>query len=1227
MALWGVWRCRRARRVRTVASWARVATLWPIEIRFSRVAAMLSVSVCSLLVGALSAPIAEAGYEWLGATHGKFAFPGEEGGLGADSGVAVNYSTGDVYVADGFNHRVTRFAPKGEFLEAWGWAVANESPRTKAFQRCGPDGEPSHPNCGSNGEAPLVVGEVDGAFEVPGDIAVDQSTGDVYVLDVARSKNVVQVFGANGEFISGFGELGAHKEFVSEGPERIQNPSGIAVDPLGNVYVSATPGPGAAYEKEGRIMIFKPETAGNYEHYAYTGTAHDIPVGQETGGVALDSSGNLYTVAGSSRVFRFAPLNLAGLTWAPTPECLSKSYADVAGLTVNPGTGEVFIYSNGAKLFYRLNSSACAQSKTISESEAFQAAAGENEVKRLALSPGVGLEAEGGGLRPAGTLYALDPNTPLNAGVIFGQSAVFPPAVVSEGASNVGVDFATLEAEVDPHGNATHYIFQYSTENTKECSVSHTCIEVPIDGGGNLEASEKEFSATATVGLAPDTTYHFRVVASSHCNPEVPADVCEATGEDSVFKTFASGASGLPDGRAYELVSPPLKDGGEVFPASPFAVNCEECLPGIDVTHSPMQSAPDGDSIIYEGQAFSATGDAVNANEYLAARTGAGGWGPESSHLSPALEGDGDAQGYKAVSPDLAHSVLYQIAPGLSSEALKSNGVAYANLYLQNTTEPANLTPLLTPSSVRVTPHREAGLGADKLELGFAGASSDFSHIIFEANDALTPEAPEGSNLYEWFDGQLRLINVLPNGTPEAGAMFGAGSEYATPDFDYSHAISADGSRIFWTAGNGRVYVHENGETVKIPDPGKFLTASSNGSKALLSDGELYDLESETLTDLTDKHGGFQGILGTSEDLSKIYFIDTAELSGKAKAGEFNLYLWQEGVTVFIATLTSADNSTFISGFINNTGDWLASPSDRTAQVSPDGRYLAFMAREDLTGYDDEVANGECGTGRGKDCFEVFAYDATTNKLSCASCNPTGERPLGSSMLSVIRTGSGSLPQPASVSTDGRVFFNSFDTLSPQDKNGVENVYEYEPKGVGTCTQAGGCVFLISSGTGETDSSFVNATPSGSDVFFTTRSQLAPQDKDDLMDLYDAREPHVPGEQVIFSSEPPPRECASGEECRAPVSSPPPNLGAPLSATLTGAGNLAPPPPPPVVKPPPVPTRAQLLAKALKACQKQHSRKSRAACAARARKRYATKAEIKVAASEGSRRGTRTAKK
>jgi hypothetical protein len=703
--------------------------------------------------------------------------------------------------------------------------------------------------------------------------------------------------------------------------------------------------------------------------------------------------------------------------------------------------------------------------------------------------------------------------------------------------------------------------------------------------GTPLTASGPQAVSLQLSGLSPDTTYHFRLVATN--------GAASGEGEDWSFATFASiGGGGLPDGRAYELASPPQK-AGEVIPPEPTSSlggSCADCLPGINDQTMPMQSAPDGESVLYYGQPFSG-GLAARPNEYLAGRGGSE-W--QSQSLSPPnITGR-----YEAFSEDLSQGVLYQVTPTLAPEAPSRGGVGFANLYLR--TKDGSFSPLVTVEP----PNRDSGSsGGNQFEILYAGANAGsgldpaFSHLLFEANDALTeavpgiaPAAPEAKagrvctfeeascDLYEWSGGALRLINVLP-GNSEAAARATIGSGrlliVGNPDFqapNVDQAISNDGSRIFWSSEeSGQVYVRINGEeTLQIPGPGTceestplkeracFLTASADGSKVLISSGKIYELneaedEYEESADLSEGEGGFEGILGASEVLSRVYFIDSEVLTGSeenaneesAEEGKPNLYAWDEGELGFIGVLRGDDN-TF------RYGAWKAEPPDRTAQVSPDGRLLAFMSQAPLTGYDNAVSGGgKCNHSEGAPCFEVFEYAAESETLACASCNPSGQRPLGPSNLSLLRP-SAPFPQPGNLSRDseGRLFFESQDALSPRDTNGhIQDVYEWEPNGVGGCKRAGGCVSLISSGHSTNDSMFLDSTPSGDDAFFITREQLVTADHNEQLDLYDARV----GGGLSADTETLRPEC-QGEACQpaAVVPSDP----TPSSSAFQGAGNV-----------------------------------------------------------------------
>ena len=207
-----------------------------------------------------------------------------------------------------------------------------------------------------------------------------------------------------------------------------------------------------------------------------------------------------------------------------------------------------------------------------------------------------------------------------------------------------------------------------------------------------------------------------------------------------------------------------------------------------------------------------------------------------------------------------------------------------------------------------------------------------------------------------------------------------------------------------------------------------------------------------------------------------------------------------------------------------------------SAAVSPDGDYLAFMSQQDLTGYDPANATG------GEPDEEVYLYDAQTHRLSCASSSPQSEEegrafkapegvfepePSGETLgLLVDRpelwrdhrlAGSIESPafnitdarplalnQPRDLLDDGRLFFDSADDLVPAAQNHLEDVYEYEPEGQGSCGSSAGCVGLISSGSAGGESAFLDASESGEDVFFLTAAQLVSADTDHAYDIYDA---------------------------------------------------------------------------------------------------------------------------
>jgi hypothetical protein len=592
-----------------------------------------------------------------------------------------------------------------------------------------------------------------------------------------------------------------------------------------------------------------------------------------------------------------------------------------------------------------------------------------------------------------------------------------------------------------------------------------------------------------------------------------------------------SDALSLPDGRAYELVSPADKSGGVGGVAQP----------GSNLYFAqPFQSSPDGGAVAYAGEEFYGS-QLGSINQYVSIRE-ATGWSAQNL-TAPGPPGySQQANFYAGFSPDLSEGV------STSRFALPGGNGAppgYENLYLRQGGV-AGYRPLITV----LPPH----LTAEEFGVRFEGGNSGtnvvpaFSHIIFSANDALTPEAtPGGENLYEWVVGRLRAVNILPGATKsEPNASFGINynAEITNKRFLNIHnAISSNGSRIFWTdMNNESLYMREDGErTVLISAGAQYQDANNEGTKVFYTRvGDLYEFDTtvDSTTDLAPS-GEVQGMVGASDNGSYVYFVAaSAKLAGNenangetAKEGADNLYLRRRGgATSFIATLAPQDNE--IDGRIfpapaeAGEGDWRNTWAARTARVSPSGRFLALDSAARLTEYNSMGV------------YEVYLYDADSGQLRCASCNPGGAPPAGSTFLPAPAI-VGGIHQPRSVDDSGQVFFSTPNALVPQDTNGVMDVYEYE----------NGRAYLLSSGTSEEESNFVDASESGEDVFFTTRQQLVPQDQDQIIDLYDAR---VNGGFPMSEAVAP----CSGDGCLGAPGAPPasPSL---VTSSVGASGNLA----------------------------------------------------------------------
>jgi hypothetical protein len=877
------------------------------------------------------------------------------------------------------------------------------------------------------------------------------------------------------------------------------------------------------------------------------------------------------------------------------------------------------------------------------------------------------------------------------------------PGLLSESASEMSSSSVRLEATVDPHEarkTPTSYYFEYGPTAGYGSDAPVLGGEAPEgalvgSGAGGVEVHQH------VLGLSAATAYHYRVVAVSEVEVSEGEGVFERVAFHGPDRTFVTQPPGgglmLPDGRAWELVSPVDKHGAVITPISEAGVE-QAAVNGRAFTYLtslPTEAEPQG----YGQEA-----------QVLSSRTAAG-WSSVDialPHSAPVGALIGVGQEYRFFSEDLSQGIAESFGPFTPLASDRSAGEpaileespqgTERTPYLRSTCRASGLTcyePLLTSAAgyEDVAPGVKFG-GDPQAQTGpvvFKGATPDASHVVLSSPFALTSTAvPPNGVLYEWSatmpaSKRLALVSVLPSGegaVPVAGIFGGGGSAGAR----VARAISNDGSRIFFTAefaSETHLYMRDTtrgveGESLRVDvvqggsgqGPGRpvFQSASADGSKvfftdeAALTEGsgaqseapDLYECEVvETggqlgciVSDLTPEPAGLPagvhesagvvgGVLGSSENGDTVYFVANGVLGdggehgasrgtcisegGTLEGARCNLYVERDGVISFIASLSQADEP-----------DWAVELRHSTARVSPDGGWLAFMSDSSLTGYDNRDAKS------GVADEEVFLYDAEAKKLVCASCDPSGARPSGEEYESRGNLTGGNnvwvkgrwlaanvpawtpfkvgpaLYQSRYLFDDGRLFFNSSDALVPQDTNGNEDVYEYEPPGVGGvdgCSTgastfsgvSGGCVALISSGVAHGESAFMDASESGGDVFFLTSEKLVSKDVDTAIDVYDAHECNGASPCVSGPAEAPPA-CVSTEACRVAPLAQPSIYGAPSSATFTGAGNVS-PPVAAAVKVRAL-TRAQKLARALRVCAKDRVKRKRAVCERQAHKRY-----------------------
>jgi len=503
----------------------------------------------------------------------------------------------------------------------------------------------------------------------------------------------------------------------------------------------------------------------------------------------------------------------------------------------------------------------------------------------------------------------------------------------------------------------------------------------------------------------------------------------------------AGAAPSLPDGRAWELVSPLLSR----------AVDYDYGWP-----------LPDGDHVV-----LTSYNDVRGVR--LAERT-AGGWTQTRVDLTPPGTTVENVAGVDDVAPDFARMVV-EATP---------EGVPTYERYQLFTWEPGDVWRLVG-DGVR-----------------YAGGSEDLDTLVVVPFTGYSPypEIRSGSKVYRWHDGAVESIGDDVRGAAVCGADVADGGELRGID---QTGVSHDGETVVLTSracedpvlrtpdgtavSHARhVLVWRDGETVDISTPvagadsdATYVGNAADGSAVFfttaaqlepdddngVADLYRYDVDSGALSrPSATATGGGAGVTSA---------ISSDDGRGAWFATGGTLWSWTAGDGRARGIVSAGrDDFFFAPGYANGS---------TMTQISEDGRVLVWFTSARIGGHRGSAPQIVRATSDGE--------------LDCVSCRPDGSDADAGFSYAPSRW---LVPQPR-ISADGEhVFFQSSTRLSPDDVNSAVDVYGWHD----------GVVSLISGGSAAVSSELNGVSRDGA-VYFKERARLLPWVADDHIKIYTAR--------------------------------------------------------------------------------------------------------------------------
>jgi hypothetical protein len=1060
--------------------------------------------------------------------------------LSNPQGEAIDQSTEDVYVADTGNHRVEKFGPGGEFLLAFGFDVNKTKAAGVATQAekdlcTDVEVELDHVECqkGESGSAP-------GEFTTAEFVAVDQSTHDAYVADTGD--NLVSKFSsagvlentwgnngtagaANGQLngsgttaktfgsiagiaVNSTGELDvlntvnevfefdsssnlAAEVALHEAPGASASVYGLGVNAIGDFFLFLNVGPGYIEEfgPAGEFIseVVVPGTSAfsvepvSGELYWASGESlntltSSVSVGFAGSGIGVASSGETFlSNAKENEVYEHGPLvtGPAAVTGTPSNSKITAHTAILEG-TVNPEgqpvTGCAFEYIE-----------ASAYKPHTPDPYAGGGTAACEHPDAAEILAEVPVHAEVKGLNP-NTKYDYRLTATNHEGQIPGANVEFstqpPPSIDSATVTALTATAATLNAQIDPHNVATTYYFEYLTEASYLAN-REKGLELfagAEKSSGSIPAGEADVFVSAPIALkAVNTQYYWRVVATNESGT--------TTTLAHTFIYTTKEGEGLPDGRAYEMVTPNRKNGALIGDVSFVGSTPDIAASGSRVIASAIQCFAGAQSCNAEqAHAIGAPYEFTRTGEArLCAPAAPPCW--YTTPLAPSANTLPDSAEQRFSAQD--GTALFSIPTG---PALGGEGEN--DFYVREPTGKfVDVGPATPPEDGAQGPH---GGVQDNVAQFF---TADFSHFAFDApylwSSPFPPNGNGGHNeAYEYAPGAgNRHLDVGVSGSYENGANHKLISACATtlgtatPGRVAPGTMSADGRTVFFTAfqcpsgADGQVPVDEvfarvdgeeplvegvarKPETVPISQPKALNPAAVNKSCESTECIENTSLAVEEAALAKHESGPWRdaNFAGASEDGSRAFFLSTQQLtdgasqdphsSDSAIGNGCSLTVGANGCNLYEYDSAEPAGHQLLDASAGAGGAPVPGGPRVQGEValSSDGSHVYFVAQGVLSGVERPGCIAEwVAAGRGSEavCHAVqgadnlYVYSQATHSVSFITI-------MSAEDIEEWETERGF---PANVTPDGRfLVFLSHGTLTADDtsRSGANQVFRYD---------------------------------------------------------------------------------------------------------------------------------------------------------------------------------------